>query len=104
MNYCKHDDNIACLSFILLENDKLSYIYNNNKVFEVFHPDHIVYNHHNGRIYHRINNHRYLNNNQYGLLSSNVANEISNDIIIKDDGSYQLKWKDNIWNLKSLSV
>jgi hypothetical protein len=104
LNYLKHDDNIACLTFILLDKEKLSYIYNSNKVFEIFNPNQIIYNKHSGRIYHQINNHRYLNN-QYGLLSSNIANEISNNIIIiNNDDNYQLKWKDNIWNIKSLSV
>ena len=103
MNYCKHEDELACVGFTTLDNDKL--LYGGNELFTSFQPNLIVLNKSNGRLYHPLLDHKYLKNH-YGLLSINVASELSNHIITTTTttttDSYQLQWGSKMYDIKTL--
>lgn len=102
LNYVKHEDDNACLGFTSLDrsNDKL--LYAQGTLSCNFDPSALMMNRTNGRLYHPVFGHRHLSNYN-GLISASVASELS-DYITNDNNSdvFQIRWKSNIFVIKSL--
>lgn len=104
INYISPDDMHSVFGFTSFDSENNVLYYGGGKLTQDFNPKNLLYCIATGRIYHSLNEHKYLskqNKNHYGLLHPDICLLLSNNIS-EINNIYSFNWKDENFLLQTI--